>query len=83
MEWSLKLFSFKGLVAHEANISHISMDQYLTQNPDRLIYLKSLQSSDEYNVDVMAGPVASEDVATKLQDQARYCWIKKVTLSFI
>ena len=65
-----------GLVAREANISHIAMESVLTFSESQFLKAKKNQNTVEYNRDYIVGPL-SPRTGYILQSRARWCWIHK------
>ena len=70
--------NYPGMLAAKAKVTHIALDEFLTHNPARLMFLKSAQNPMVYNLDHLAGPTKREfERAKLLENKARWCWLNK------
>lgn len=65
-----------GLVAKEATIAHIVMENVLTFNSNTFLQSKKQQSLTSYHPDLMVGPM-SVSAGFILQSRSKWCWIHK------
>ena len=54
------------------------MNEYVSRNPERLKFVKNIQSPVVYNKDLLAGPTRRDfERGSLLERRARWCWINK------